>query len=159
MKKITFKLVVLVLSFVGFANAQVKNSDISMFPKAKQGYKQWIIDLKKSGFEEKLKIEFYVGKIQAVDKCNSFFLAGNLKEVELQGWGYSYYEFTTNGAIAGTKMGCIDNAKVKKFIKSESIMARYNSRLPIVIYVPEGYELRYKIWSASENEWLGTPSK
>jgi ecotin len=158
MKKITFKLTILIL-FAGFTNAQVKNSDVSMFPKAKQGYKQWIIDLKKSGFEEKLKIEFYVGKVQVVDKCNSFFLAGNLKEIELQGWGYSYYEFTTKGDVAGTQMGCADNTKIKKFIKGESIMARYNSRLPIVVYLPEGYELRYKLWSASENEWLGTPSK
>ncbi|MBW2490657.1 MAG: proteinase inhibitor I4 serpin, partial [Deltaproteobacteria bacterium] len=25
---------------------------------------------------------------------------------------------------------------------------RYNSRLPVVVYVPEGVEVRYRIWRA-----------
>ena len=27
-------------------------------------------------------------------------------------------------------------------------LIRYNSRLPIVVYAPEGVEIRYRIWSA-----------
>jgi ecotin len=30
----------------------------------------------------------------------------------------------------------------------EPRLFRYNSRLPIVVYAPEGVEIRYRIWSA-----------
>ena len=33
-------------------------------------------------------------------------------------------------------------------IGGEPFLLRYNSRLPIVVYVPEGVEVRYRIWSA-----------
>lgn len=29
-------------------------------------------------------------------------------------------------------------------------LVRYNSKLPVVVYVPEGVEVRYRIWSAGE---------
>ena len=31
-----------------------------------------------------------------------------------------------------------------------SLQIRYNSRLPVVVYAPDGYEIRYRIWKASE---------
>ena len=40
--------------------------------------------------------------------------------------------------------------KVKAFVTAAPLQIRYNSRLPIVVYVPEGYEIRYRIWQASE---------
>jgi ecotin len=40
--------------------------------------------------------------------------------------------------------------KVKAFVTAAPLHVRYNSRLPIVVYVPSGYEVRYRIWSASE---------
>jgi ecotin len=30
----------------------------------------------------------------------------------------------------------------------EPYMVRYNSRLPIVVYVPTGTEVRYRVWTA-----------
>jgi ecotin len=30
----------------------------------------------------------------------------------------------------------------------EPYLIRYNSRLPVVAYAPEGVEVRYRIWSA-----------
>ena len=32
----------------------------------------------------------------------------------------------------------------------DGFMLRYNSKLPIVLYVPKGVEVRYRIWSASK---------
>jgi ecotin len=54
--------------------------------------------------------------------------------------------------MAGTLMAIDPNApKVNRFIRlgGEPYFIRYNSRLPIVVYVPEGVEVRYRIWSAS----------
>jgi len=33
-------------------------------------------------------------------------------------------------------------------IGGDPYIIRYNSRLPIVVYVPEGVEVRYRIWTA-----------
>jgi ecotin len=40
--------------------------------------------------------------------------------------------------------------KVARFITigGDPYIIRYNSRLPIVVYVPEGVEVRYRIWTA-----------
>jgi len=40
--------------------------------------------------------------------------------------------------------------KVPRFVTlgGEPFLVRYNSRLPVAIYVPDGVEVRYRIWSA-----------
>ena len=51
----------------------------------------------------------------------------------------------------GTLMAVDPNApKVARFITlgGDAYLIRYNSRLPIVVYVPEGVEARYRIWTA-----------
>jgi len=42
--------------------------------------------------------------------------------------------------------------KVERFISlaGEPYFVRYNSRLPVVVYVPEDAEVRYRIWGAGE---------
>jgi ecotin len=53
--------------------------------------------------------------------------------------------------MAGTLMAIDPNApKVDRFITigGEPYLIRYNSRLPVVVYAPEGVEVRYRIWSA-----------
>ena len=42
--------------------------------------------------------------------------------------------------------------KKERFITldGESKLIRYNSRLPLVVYVPKGVEVRYRIWKTDE---------
>lgn len=47
-------------------------------------------------------------------------------------------------------MGCSDNKSVEKIVHAKSIQTRYNSKLPIVVYVPKSYTLEYRIWKADE---------
>ena len=54
------------------------------------------------------------------------------------------------GPMAGTLMAIDPNApKVNRFITlgGEPYLIRYNSRLPLVVYAPEGVEVRYRIWN------------
>jgi ecotin len=39
---------------------------------------------------------------------------------------------------------------VNRFITlgGEPYLIRYNNRLPVVVYAPEGVELRYRVWTA-----------
>ena len=51
--------------------------------------------------------------------------------------------------MAGTLMAVDPNApKIERFITlgGEPELFRYNSRLPLVVYLPEGVEVRYRIW-------------
>jgi ecotin len=53
--------------------------------------------------------------------------------------------------MAGTLMAIDPKApKRARFIGlgGEPYLIRYNSRLPVVVYVPEGTEVRYRIWRA-----------
>ena len=38
--------------------------------------------------------------------------------------------------------------KSDRLLGGEPFLIRYNSPLPIVVYAPEGVEVRYRIWSA-----------
>lgn len=37
---------------------------------------------------------------------------------------------------------------VKTFVAGTPLLVRCNSRLPIVVYAPTGYQVRYRIWHA-----------
>lgn len=115
------------------------------FPPAGAGQKRWVVNMPRQADESLFQIEIFAGKVMDVD-CNRHFLAGEWQEVELQGWGYTYFNFVSNGQVASTKMACPNQATRKEFVAAASKMLRYNSRLPWVIYTPEGYSVRYRIW-------------
>lgn len=55
--------------------------------------------------------------------------------------------------MAGTLIAADPNEpKLDRFITlgGDPYLVRYNSKLPIVVYVPEGVEVRYRIWTAGE---------
>ena len=47
-----------------------------------------------------------------------------------------------------------DAPQVERFISigGETRLLRYNSRLPFVVYVPAGVEVRYRLWRAEPTE-------
>jgi ecotin len=117
---------------------------IDMFPKAKDGYKQVYIQLPVAKNENDLKVEFFVGSEKMLD-CNKHFLMGNVKTQDLQGWGYNYYEVESNGETGGTLMACPDQKLTKKFVSLQPQIVTYNSKLPLVFYVPKDLEVRYRV--------------
>jgi len=50
-------------------------------------------------------------------------------------------------------MACPEGEKTDQFVqvRGDGFLQRYNHKLPVVVYVPEGYEVRYRIWSAGED--------
>ncbi len=46
-------------------------------------------------------------------------------------------------------MACFDKAKHEEFVRIPGeYKLRYNSKLPMVIYLPKDAELRYRVWRA-----------
>ena len=69
-----------------------------------------------------------------------------------KGWGYTFYEMTGTGQVASTLMAVPGRHthKSKPSWVARPLTIRYNSRLPVVVYAPEGFEIRYRIWAAAE---------
>lgn len=146
MKKILALAVLFMGTISGVMAQTITKVDVSVFPKPENGYKQVVIEVPHSDLDSSKKIEFKVGKWMEVDGCNYFNLMGTLEEKDLSGWGYSYYTFETKGEVTSTMMACPDSPKRNLFVTALPQLTRYNGKMPIVIYVPEGYDVTYSIY-------------
>lgn len=164
MKKIYQKSLMLIaacISLSSITSAQSMNmkTDPSIFPKPENGYKQMLIEVPHSENDSKKKIEFSVGKIMEVDGCNHFFLQGTLEQKDLEGWGYNYYVFKTDGTVGSTQMACPGQTNRHIFVSAQPEVTNYNGRLPIVIYVPEEYDVQFKIYKAEDDIYRASEVK
>lgn len=126
--------------------------DLSMYPEPTEDLQRHIIILAKEENEADYKIELYAGKTMEVD-CNKHTLAGEFEKKSVEGWGYPYFEFKTSGHVMSTRMACPEDSWHKAFVEAPSILKRYNSKLPLVVYTPKGYEVRYRVWKHEGAEY------
>jgi ecotin len=154
--KIFFSLtMLLLLSLAAFAN-EVKTeatTNLKAFPPAEAGMKRFVINLPQQKDESAYKVELIIGKTVKTDAVNHYFFGGTLEKETIQGWGFDRYILKKLGPMAGTLIGVDPNApQIERFISTggEPQLLRYNSRLPLVVYVPEGVEVRYRVWSADK---------
>lgn len=130
-----------------------EHPELKPFPKAKKGMERFVIVLpeKKRGEDAGFKVELIPGKTMMTDGVNSYFMGTSLEPKNLQGWGYTYYEIKGRAAVGSTLIGVPPGQpQVERFVQGKSLLIRYNSRLPIVVYAPKGFEIKYRIWSAPE---------
>ena len=126
--------------------------NMKAFPPPENGMVRYVLQLPQQDNESEFKVELLVGKTVQIDEKNQYFFGGKIQEKTIKGWGFPRYLVRELGPMAGTLMAVDPNApRVSRFIRlgGEPYLIRYNSRLPIVVYVPKGVEVRYRIWSAS----------
>lgn len=112
---------------------------------------RYVLELPKQDDQSTLKLELIVGKTARLDADNQYFFGGNIEPETIQGWGYTRYVVRQLGPIAGTLMAVdLSAPKVDRFVTlgGDPYLIRYNSRLPVVVYVPEGVAVRYRVWHA-----------
>lgn len=124
---------------------------LSAFPPAEPGYQRHVILLPQLADEDAHKVELIGGKTLAVD-CNLHGMDGQFSQHDVPGWGYTWWQLQSAGQVRSTMMMCPDNARHDTFVRAESVLIRYNSRLPVVVAVPEGMQLRYRIWQAGAEQ-------
>lgn len=150
MRKWPFQSFLLLALLATIATSASQNPDnMKAFQPAPAGMVRYVLHLPKEANENLMQVELIVGKMVETDNTNHYFFAGKIEEETVQGWGFTQYKVAKLGPMAGTLMGVDPKApKVSRFItlRGEPYLVRYNSRLPVVVYVPEGTEVRYRIW-------------
>ena len=138
--------------FVLFASVSFADSDIMKpYPLPEAGYDRMVINLEPLGNEDLRKVEIVMGKTIEID-CNRHWFSGKLERETIAGWGYSYYVLrNAGGPAASTRMACPPGEDIQEAfvpVRGDGQLLRYNSKLPVVVYVPTGFKVRYRIWAA-----------
>lgn len=125
--------------------------NLKAFPAAEDGMTRHVLMLPPHVDESSLRVELVIGKMVTTDPVNRYFFGGSLQEVNIEGWGFTRYVLAELGPMGGTLIGVDPDApQVERFITlgGEAQLLRYNSRLPLVVYVPKGVEVRHRVWRA-----------
>ncbi|KAB2638779.1 MAG: proteinase inhibitor I4 serpin [Verrucomicrobia bacterium] len=125
--------------------------NMKAFPPAEEGMVRHVLSLPPQADEAALKVELSLGKMVMTDSVNHYFFGGKIEVETIEGWGFDRYILKQLGPMAGTLMAPPPGApKVERFITlgGDRDLVRYNSRLPLVVYVPKGVAVRYRIWHA-----------
>lgn len=126
-----------------------QNDDLNPWPAAGPGETRYVIRLPALDDESAHGVEIFIGRELEID-CNRHWFGGKFERQVVSGWGYPMYRLTDVAGPASTMMACPEEEKQTTFVavNLEDSSLRYNSKLPIVVYVPEGFVVRYRIWSA-----------
>lgn len=144
-----------------FSISAAEKDPLTAYPAAEKDQVRFVIQLPEKSREEEVnfKVEIIVGKEILSDSVNIQFAGGQLEEKTIEGWGYNYFELKKFGPVGSTLMAPPPGEKkVKRFVSTQGLITSYNSRLPVVVYIPNGCEVRYRIWSA-ENEFTVAEKK
>lgn len=145
-------LIMVVLLMVVSINAGAADQ-MQAFPAPGPGMERFVLKLAEQKDESGFKIELIVGKTIRVDTKNKYFLGGEIKQKIVKGWGYPFYSVDTIGPMAGTLMAVAPGTpKVERFITlgGEPVLIPYRSGIPVVVYVPHGVEVRYRLWTGDD---------
>lgn len=134
--------------------------NLKAFPAAASEMVRYVVLLPEKTRDEEagLRVELLIGKKLMSDGVNQLRIGGEIAEKNVEGWGFTRYEVAKFGAAATTLMAVPPGTpQVERFVAIPSKLIRYNSRIPLVVYVPEGGEVRYRIWTASETTAVAEP--
>jgi ecotin len=135
-------------------------ADMKPYPAPQDGFQRMVFHVPAMEDESDRMVEIMAGKVLSVD-CNQTWFPGALAERVAEGWGYTYYVVDSVGEPASTMMACPPGeprSEAFVLVRGEGFVRRYNSKLPVVVYVPDGFEVRYRIWSAGEEVGQAKPN-
>lgn len=148
--KLTILIAAGLMMFVA-QGATAEDRNMKAFPPAEEGMKRFVLKLSEQADEADFRVELLVGQTHKLDQQNRYFLGGRIEEENIEGWGFPKYVVRQVGPLAGTLIGVDPDApKVERFVTlgGDPFLIRYNSKLPVVVYVPQGTEVRYRVWRA-----------
>ena len=105
----------------------------------------------KRGDEDALRVELVVGR-QVLADCNRHWFGGKLERDVTPGWDYPVYRMTSVAGPATTTKACPDGEVREAFVRVsfENPFVPYDSSSPLVVYVPQGFVVHYRIWQGQQ---------
>ena len=114
---------------------------LGVFPASMPGHRRHVVKLPPLENEHLHRVELLGGKTLKVD-CNRQSMDGHFSPREVPGRNYPYWVFSSKGQVMSTRMGCPPGSDGQQFVSAETLLVPYNSRTPLVVFVPEGFEFR-----------------
>ncbi|AMX01234.1 ecotin family protein [Microbulbifer thermotolerans] len=129
--------------FTGTAGA----SDLDAFPATVDGKVRLVIRLPRAADESRFMVELVPGKSEVVD-CNLRSYRAAIRRETLEGLGYPYYVLAEPEPGPAGHKTCPAGSRSRRFVpvRGEGLMLPYNSHLPLVVYLPPGLQLKYRVW-------------
>ena len=143
--------------------------DLTGYPEPAPGLKRWVIQ--PSGLLPKSadplisvhpldwRIQLIVGQTVRLD-CNTKRLSGTGMTMRMlpKASGKALFEVKGPVAVISTKMACPDDQPTRKSFLSlgkQPYLVPYNASWPIVVDLPVGIELRWRVWKAETRQQMG----
>ncbi|SCU71513.1 ecotin family (I11), putative [Trypanosoma equiperdum] len=96
--------------------------------------------------EENYRVELIPGRVME-DGLATGTVSGVVREEVIHGWGYSYYVVEMEPLVT-TRRSIRSFHRPTRFVPVPTKhFIRYNSQLPVVVYLPHNTELRYRVWT------------
>jgi ecotin len=139
--------------------AAVPYLDLKPYPPAPTGQQRWVFQLNPllrpspdpgiSGNPADWRVQLIVGREIEVD-CNTHHYGGQLRRGSVPGWGYPVVRLDNAGPLVSTRRACPDQAPERRFVSlaGEPFLLPYNVSLPVVVYLPDGFQVRWRLWKA-----------
>ncbi|KZR90331.1 ecotin family protein [Synechococcus sp. MIT S9508] len=143
--------------------------NLTGYPEPAPGLKRWVIQ--PSGLLPKStdplisahpldwRIQLIVGQTVSLD-CNTMRLSGSGMTMRMlpKASGKSLFEVKGPVAVISTKMACPDDQPTRTSFLSlgkQPYLVPYNASWPIVVDLPVGTELRWRVWKAETRQQMG----
>ncbi|WP_444929205.1 ecotin family protein [Microbulbifer sp. SSSA002] len=125
---------------------------LDAFPGEVDGKSRHVIELPKVVDESRFRVELMPGKSELVD-CNGQSFSASLRKDILPGWGYPFYVLLDLTPAVNSQKVCAPGSETRRFIRvrGDGLMLPYRSHLPLVVYLPQGVQLKYRVWRADKN--------
>ncbi|KAG8348030.1 putative Ecotin [Trypanosoma vivax] len=88
------------------------------------------------------------------DSASVYCIPGEVREEIIPGWGYSYYVVDMKQQTTLRKWVPTSQREPRFVPLTSKPFIRYNSQLPVVVYMPKGMELHYRVWTPMIREAL-----
>jgi ecotin len=148
MKRLMFLLLSGLLT--GLLSMAVSADDMAPYAIAEQGDLRLVIRLPPVENEADDKVELRVGKPILID-CNRTIIEGRVEKLTTEDQAHPYYRAVITHSETTNLISCPPNSNNREeyvYASGEGFTLEYQQEQPIVIYVPEDYEVRYRILGA-----------